>query len=334
MRIFWDPRQLDHAPAYEIHNGRIEPCAEKPSRAQSILEAIGATEAPQDHGEAPLLRVHPEDYVSFLKTAYEDWRAAGRDGEAIPYTFPAVRRRPVPLNRVDAKLGRYAYDTCTPIVAETWTSAYWSAQSALSAADLVLAGDRTAFALCRPPGHHAGADYFGGYCFLNTAAVAAEEAIARGRRRVAILDVDYHHGNGTQDIFYDRGDVLFVSIHADPAMDYPFYWGQADERGEGEGEGATLNIPLVRGTTFAQYEAALGRALEAIAGYAPDLLIVSFGADTYVRDPISFFSLDRQDFPIMGRRIASIGLPTLVLMEGGYAVDDLGGNVAGFLSGF
>ena len=334
IRIFWDPRQLDHAPSLEFHNGRIEPCAEKRSRAEMILAAVGPTELPRDHGDAPLLRVHPHDYLEFLKSAYGEWRAAGRDGEAIPYTFPAVRRRSVPLNRIDARLGRYAYDTCTPIVDGTWSSAYWSAQSALSAAEAVLEGERAAFGLCRPPGHHAGADYFGGYCFLNTAAIAAEAAIAAGRKRVAILDVDYHHGNGTQDIFYERGDVLFVSIHADPAMDYPFYWGQADERGEGEGEGATLNIPLVRGTAFSEYERALGSALEAISAYAPELLIVSYGADTHVRDPISFFSLDTQDYPAMARRIASLGLPTLVLMEGGYAVDDLGANVAAFLSGF
>jgi acetoin utilization deacetylase AcuC-like enzyme len=224
MRCFWDPRQFEHAPSIEIHNGRIEPCAETPARAQSIVDSVGATELPSDHGDGPILRVHPRDYVNFLRVAHGDWRAAGREGDAIPYAFPVSRRRAIRLDRIDARLGRYGYDTCTPIAAGSWTSVYWSAQSALSALEAVLGGERTAFALCRPPGHHAGADYFGGYCLLNNAAIAAEAAIAAGRRRVAILDIDYHHGNGTQDIFYARGDVFFASIHADPATDYPFYW--------------------------------------------------------------------------------------------------------------
>jgi acetoin utilization deacetylase AcuC-like enzyme len=188
--------------------------------------------------------------------------------------------------------------------------------------------------LCRPPGHHAGADYFGGYCYLNNAAIAAEAALANGRRRVAILDVDYHHGNGTQDIFYGRGDVAFASIHADPATDYPFFWGRPDETGEGEGEGANLNLPLSRGTTWPQYERALAGAMEWVAGLGPDFLIVSFGADTWGGDPISHFRLETTDYRSIGRRIASAGFPALLLMEGGYAVEALGANVAEFLSGF
>jgi acetoin utilization deacetylase AcuC-like enzyme len=207
-------------------------------------------------------------------------------------------------------------------------------QAALSALDALLEGERAAFALCRPPGHHCGADYMGGYSYLNAAAVAAEAAIAAGRRRVAILDIDYHHGNGTQDIFYDRGDVLFASIHADPATDYPFYWGHSDEIGEGEGEGATLNLPLPRGTTLAQFERALGVALDGTAAFAPDLLICSYGADTYEGDPISHFSIAMADYPLIARRISALGLPSLIIMEGGYAVDALGANVAAFLSGF
>jgi acetoin utilization deacetylase AcuC-like enzyme len=207
-------------------------------------------------------------------------------------------------------------------------------QSALGASNAVLDGDRAAFALCRPPGHHCGADYMGGYCYLNATAVAAEAAIAARCRRVAILDIDYHHGNGTQDIFYDRGDVLFVSLHADPVSDYPFYWGHADERGEGAGEGATLNLPLPRGTALAQFERALETALARIAGFAPDLLLCSYGADTFVGDPISFFGLETPDYAIIARRIAALRLPTAVLMEGGYAVEALGANVASFLSGF
>jgi acetoin utilization deacetylase AcuC-like enzyme len=334
MRCFWHEGQRLHAPARELHNGGFTAYAEHPGRADSILAAIGATEAPLDLGEGPLLRVHPKPYLDFLKSAYSEWRAAGRPGDASGYVWPVVGRRPLALTRIDARLGQYSYDASTPIAEHTWESAYWSAQTGLAAIEAVLGGERAAFALCRPPGHHAGADYMGGYCYLNSAAIAAEAAIAAGRRKVAILDIDYHHGNGTQDIFYERGDVFFASIHADPQMDYPFYWGRADETGEGEGEGSNLNLPLIRGAALPKYEKALNRALEAIAAFGPELLIVSYGADTFVRDPISFFSLETRDYPLLARRIAGLDLPTLVVMEGGYAVDALGDNVAAFLSGF
>ena len=333
MRCFWDPRQLAHAPAIEMHNGRFDACAETPARAQAILNAVGATELPRDHGEEAILRVHPQAYVEFLKSAHSDWLAAGREGDALPYAFPVARRREVNLDRIDARLGRYSYDTCTPISEGTWASAYWNVQTALSALDSVLDGNRSAFALCRPPGHHCGTDYMGGYCYLNSAAIAAEAA-ASGGKRVAILDIDYHHGNGTQDIFYARRDVFFASIHADPATDYPFYWGHADEVGEGEGEGATLNLPLPRGTTLAEFDRALDQALDGIAAFAPDLLILSYGADTFEGDPISHFSIATADYPPIARRISALGLPSLIVMEGGYAVDALGANVAAFLSGF
>jgi acetoin utilization deacetylase AcuC-like enzyme len=244
-----------------------------------------------------------------------------------------VRRRPLDLTRIDALLGRYSYDAATPIGPGTWPGAYWGAQTALAATEAVLAGERNAFALCRPPGHHCGADYLGGYCYLNNAAIAAQAATAVGKR-VAILDVDYHHGNGTQDIFYARGDTLFVSIHADPATDYPFYWGHADETGEGEGEGATLNLPLPQGIGVDPYRRALGAALERIAAFGADFLICSYGADTFVGDPISDFALETGDYPVIARDIAALGLPTMIVMEGGYAVDALGANVAAFLSGF
>ena len=333
MRCFWDERQRLHAPRLEFFNGRLHPAAEHQGRVEAILGAIGTTEAPRDHGEAPLLRVHPEEYLAFLKSVHEEWQALGRQGDAFPYAFPVVRRRPLEFRRLDALLGRYSYDTAAPIAEGTWTAAYWAAQTALSAVDAVLQGERSAFAFCRPPGHHAGADYLGGYCYLNNAAIAAEAALAAGRR-VAILDIDYHAGNGTQDIFYVRGDVLFASIHADPATDYPFYWGHADETGQGDGEGATLNLPLPRGTTMAEFEPALDHALERISAFGADLLILSYGADTFEGDPISHFRLKTSDYPLIGSRIASAGYPALIVMEGGYAVDALGDNVAAFLSGF
>ncbi len=333
MRSFWDERQRLHSPAGEFFNGAMHPAAEHGGRIDAILEAIGPTEAPRDYGVEPLRRVHSADYLAFLQAAHDEWRAAGREGDAFPYTFPVVRRRPEAWDRVDAKLGHYGFDTSSPIGPGTWESAYWSAQTALGALDAALAEGR-AFGLGRPPGHHSGSDYFGGYCYLNNAAIAAEAAIAQARRQIAILDVDYHHGNGTQDIFYGRADVAFASIHADPSTDYPFFWGRANERGEGEGEGANLNLPLPRGTRWGEYERALQRALEWLAGFDPDLLIVSFGADTWGGDPISHFQLETADYRSISSRIADAKLPTLVLMEGGYAVDALGANVAEFLSGF
>jgi acetoin utilization deacetylase AcuC-like enzyme len=329
MRCFWDQRQRAHAPAAEFFNGQLHPAAEHAGRVDSVLAAIGVTEAPGDQGEAPLLAVHNPDYLQFLKTALQGWRDAGRGGDAIPYTFPIVGRCPLKLSRIDALLGQYCYDTSTPIGEGTWLSTYWGAQTALGALHSVLDGERAAFAFCRPPGHHAGRDYCGGYSYLNNAAICAEAALAAGRRRVAIVDVDYHHGNGTQDIFAGRSDVAFASIHADPATDYPFFWGHADES-----RGNILNLPLPRGTDWAAYKPALTHALDWLEKAAPELLIVSYGADTHEADPISHFRLKTSDYAAMARRIASLGLPTIILMEGGYAVEHLGANVAEFLSGF
>ena len=334
MRAFFDPRQLLHAPERELHNGGFTAYAETPARAESILAAIGGADTPEDRGLGPILAVHDAGYVEFLRTAAERWAAAGRPGDAIGYVWPVVGRRALRLDRIDALIGRYSFDASTPITAETWTSAYWSAQSALAATQVVLDGDRAAFALCRPPGHHAGADYYGGYCHLNAAAIAAQAARDAGAGKVAILDIDYHHGNGTQDIFWTRGDVFYVSLHADPATDYPFYWGHADEVGEGDGRGTTLNLPLPQGTALDAFRRTQGQALEAIAAFGAELLVVSFGADTYDGDPISAFRIDTPDYAVLARDIAATGLPTVIVMEGGYAVDALGANVASFLNGF
>jgi len=325
MRCFWDERQRLHAPTGEFFNGAMHAAAEHPGRVDAILAVIGSTEAPADLGIDPLLRVHSQDYLDFLRSAHAEWKLAGREGDAFPYTFPIVGRRPLKFSRIDAELGQYSFDTSTPIGPVTWDAAYWSAQTALAGLRAVAAGERAAFALCRPPGHHAGADYLGGYSYFSNAAICA---VAAGKR-VAILDVDYHHGNGTQDIVAGREDILFASIHADPTTDYPFYWGHADESG-----GNILNLPLPRGTEWSTYLPALTQALDWIEKSEPELLIVSYGADTHEADPISHFKLKTSDYAPMARRIASLGVPTLVVMEGGYAVDALGANVAEFLSGF
>lgn len=334
MRIFFDPRERDHLPTIELHNGGFVPHAEHIGRVETMLAALPGNEPPADYGLDPIARIHGADYLDFLQNAYARWKAAGRDGDANGYVWPVVGRRPLRLDRIDAQFGQFSFDASTPVTEGAWSAAYGAAQAALGAAHDLLGGAHTSFALCRPPGHHAGADYLGGYCYLNNVAIAAQTLLDAGRVRVAILDVDYHHGNGTQDIFLERDDVFFASIHADPSTDYPFFWGHADERGEGAGEGATLNLPLPRGTGLSDYLPALETALDAIAGFAPDALLVSFGADTYEEDPISQFKLTTADYATLARRIAQAGLPTAIVMEGGYATDALGRNVASFLSGF
>jgi acetoin utilization deacetylase AcuC-like enzyme len=334
MRCFHDPGQRAHAPAMELHNGAFVPYAETPERAAAIAATLGTTELPEDRGEGPIRAVHDAGYIDFLKTAPGRWAAAGRPGDVMGYIWPTVRKRALKLERIDALAGQYSIDASTPLTAQTWDASYRSVQCALAAMHAVLGGERAAFALSRPPGHHAGADYLGGYCYLNHVAVAAQAARDAGVGRVAILDIDYHHGNGTQDIFWARGDVVFASIHADPATDFPFYWGHADEAGEGDGEGATLNLPLPRGTKIDAFRRAQDRALAEIAASGAEVLLVSFGADTFVGDPISQFALETADYAVLGADISAAGLPTAIVMEGGYAIDALGANVASFLSGF
>lgn len=335
MRAFFDERQLGHSPARELHNGEWVPYAETPARAQALREIAADWHGARDLGREPLLAVHTPAYLDFLEGAHRAWGAAGRTGDAIGHAFPIVGRRALPLNRIDAALGAYSFDAGTPVAAGTFDAAWWSAQTALTALDWLAGGvDAHAFALCRPPGHHAGADYMGGYCYLNNAAIAARAAQARGLGPVAILDIDYHHGNGTQDIFYADPGVFFASIHADPRSDYPFYWGHADETGAGSGLGTTLNLPLPRGTAIEGFAGAIETALGAITAWGACFLVVSFGADTYVDDPISHFALRQPDYARLGATIARCGLPVLIVMEGGDAVDALGSNLASLLRGF
>ncbi|HEX3422317.1 MAG TPA: histone deacetylase family protein [Sphingomicrobium sp.] len=329
MRYFWDERQRAHAPAAEFFNGKLHAAAEHQGRVDAVLAALGSTEPPLDHGLEPLLKVHSEPYLDLLRDAHAEWLRAGRDGDAFPYTFPIAGRRSLELSRIDARLGQHSFDTSTPIGPGTWGACYWSAQTALAALDVVLGGERCAFAFTRPPGHHAGRDYLGGYSYLNHAAICAEAALGAGPRRIAILDVDYHHGNGTQDIFAGRDEVFFASIHADPSTDYPFFWGHAEDCSTN-----ILNLPLGRGTDWSGYAPALEQAIDWLEKSEPELLIVSYGADTHEDDPISYFNLRTRDYSPMARKIASMGLPTLIVMEGGYSVEAIGANVAGFLGGF
>ena len=338
LTVFSDDHLLRDART-ELHGGELVPPHECPERAKIVLERVqavglGAVIRPARHGLAPVLRVHDQDFVDFLSTAAAEWAATGARGEALPDCFPARRmtqRRPT---SIAGRLGYYAMALETSITPGTWEAACAAADVALTAAGRLKRGERAAFALCRPPGHHAARDLYGGYCFLNNAAIAAQYLRDQGAERVAVLDVDFHHGNGTQDIFYDRADVLFVSIHGDPADAFPYFSGYADETGAGAGDGQTLNLPLPPGTAFPAWRAALEVGLARIRAFAADALVVSLGVDTFAGDPISFFKLESADFTSYGRLIAGCGLPTVFVLEGGYAVADIGVNVVNVLTGF
>ena len=323
----------------ELSGGILRPPYECPERVDMILDRIRKTELgqvqpPEDHGAGPVLKVHDAAYLAFLATAWDEWVAEGYEGEAIAASWPARRMQQRPPRHIDGKLGYYALAAETSISKGTWEAAQAAANVALTAQTHVAEGAPSAFALCRPPGHHAAADLFGGYCFLNNAAIAAQAFRDGGAERVAILDVDFHHGNGTQDIFYNRADVFFASLHGAPEDAFPHFLGYADETGAGPGEGATLNLPMPPGTAWDVWGDALDRACMAALNHGADALVISFGADTFENDPISFFKLTSDDFTRMGERLAQMGKPTLFVMEGGYAVDALGVNTVNTLAGF
>ncbi len=336
MKAFLDPRQSRHDPKHFMANGTILPNPEVPARVDILkagAEAAGcAIEAPGDLGMGPIAAIHTAEYLTFLRTIYPRWqRIDGAGAEVVPNIHPAARSNGYPLSAV-GQAGYHQADTACPISGQTWEAAYWSAQSALSGAQALTAGAKAAYALCRPPGHHAFGDLAGGFCFLNNSAIAAEHLRAQGRRP-AILDVDVHHGNGTQGVFYGRGDVLTVSIHADPGRFYPFFWGYAQERGEGAGLGANLNLPLPRGTDDSGFLKALDTALARIDAFGADVIVVALGLDAHEDDPFKGLGVTTPGFHAIARAIAASGKPLLLVQEGGYVSDALGSNLTNFLTG-
>lgn len=334
MQVVWSAQQLAHHGTRFVRSGQIVPSPETAERAIFIRDAVvrrshGLIE-PRDLGLTPILAVHDADFVSFLRTAHADWTAfAGAEAAAMPNVHPrgaAARRPSGPVG----KLGWYTGDMACEITDGTWPAAYAAAQGAATAAQLVAEGSACAYALCRPPGHHAGSDRAMGFCYLNNAAIAAEE-LRKRFDRVAILDVDVHHGNGTQEIFYDRGDVYFASIHGDPDQYYPFYWGYADQRGEGMGEGTTLNLPFPVGSGDGPFLDALAAALDGIRGFAAQALVLSLGVDASVHDPHGRHTVSDAGFQRMAERIAQLNLPIVIVQEGGYASAALGETVADIL---
>lgn len=338
LTIYSDAHRLHHGT--ELKDGILKPCVEMPGRADTVLARVrevglGAVIGPNDYDNAAYCRVHSERYVRFLSSAWQQWRALGRSHDALPLVWP-VRdlRSDIEPRHIDGKLGFYAMDAGVPITAGTWEAVRSGANLALTGMQAIAAGAASAFALCRPPGHHAGAEYMGGYCYLNNAAIAAQGFIDQGARRVAVLDIDYHHGNGTQGIFYERADVMFLSLHGDPLDSYPYFSGHRDECGSGAGTGFNHNYPLPHGTAWDGYADALAAACARLAAYAPDAIVISLGVDTFKDDPISQFKLENQDYLRIGKMLAAVGKPTLFVMEGGYMVDDIGINAVNVLLGF
>ncbi|WP_439815292.1 histone deacetylase family protein [Zavarzinia sp. CC-PAN008] len=328
-----------HADTFELIDGQMLPGFEMPRRAQIVIDrvravALGPISAPEPLGGAEAAkRVHAPAYVDFLATIHDRWRAHYGDRQALAFTFPCRNLHQKVPESLAGQLGYYAFDAGAPIVAGTFKAAVAAVDTALTGTQRIEGGATSVFSLCRPPGHHATADQAGGYCYLNNAAIAAE-TFARAGRRVAILDVDYHHGNGTQAIFYDRPDVLVVSLHGHPLDEYPYFAGYEDERGAGAGEGFNLNLPMRWGAAWDRYAEALETGCRRIAAFGADVLVVSLGLDTYKEDPISHFRLEHQDYLRMGERIAALRLPTHFVMEGGYAVEALGINTVNVLTAF
>jgi acetoin utilization deacetylase AcuC-like enzyme len=345
VQVVYSAGHLTHEPATEVDVGQVLAMFERPERAEEIRRALEAQPArfsfvpPVAHGTRPIEAVHDPGLVAFLADAWTAIQAEEARPEVLPDTFihPALREgmgaAPQPSG-VGARVGYWCFETMTPLVEGTYGAARGAVDVALTAVDLVLSGSAAAYGLCRPPGHHAPRAAYGGYCYFNNAAVAAHEIAARTGGTVSVLDVDYHHGNGTQQIFYERDDVQYVSLHGDPNRAYPYFAGYAEERGAGRGLGANRNVPLPAGTDDEVYLATLTAALEAIATFDPSALVVSLGVDTYCDDPIADFELTTAGFGRCGALVAALRRPTVLLQEGGYDVRTIGENVRTWLTGF
>ncbi|MCP3472300.1 histone deacetylase family protein [Bradyrhizobium sp. CCGUVB1N3] len=326
-----------HDPQFFLVRGVVKRTTEQPERADRLLKGLKDGKhqlvEPTTFGQGPRARVHSPEYLAFLSEAWDAWSALGDSGPEMIGNIHPVRHAATYPTHIVGKLGWHTADTAAPIGPGTWAAACAATDVAATAAQLVMDGEDAAYALCRPPGHHAYRDMAGGFCFLNNSAVAAAHLRLK-HERVVVLDVDVHHGNGTQGIFYARPDVYTISIHADPVAYYPFVWGYAYERGEGEGLGTNLNIPLPIGTGDDGYMQALARAETAIDAFAPGALVVALGLDASEHDPLKGLSVTTPGFRRIGQAIARMGLPTVFVQEGGYLSDILGANLTSVLAGF
>lgn len=337
MQVFRSPLSVAHDPDWFFRRGKLIPHPESVERFEVLEAALrGAgydVQTPPDRGTAILEGVHTPDYVEFLATAWD--RRAEVDAEAVEllttqFSRAQMNRRPGGLA---GQLGFYTADTSTPIRAGTWSAIHGAAQSAAACADAALA-DGLAYALCRPPGHHAFADCAGGFCYVNNTAVAAQALLRGGAGRVAVLDIDVHHGNGTQGVFYARSDVLTVSTHADTATYFPYFCGYADETGEGDGLGFNLNLPLPHGVGDRDFLAAIETGLDRIAAHRPDAIVIALGLDAAEDDPLGVLKVTTEGFAAAGRTISARGWPTAIVQEGGYLCEALPRNLLAFLTNF
>lgn len=336
MQAFFDDRQWMHNPKHFMAHGAISENPEKSQRIEALqkgaLNAGCRFQHPQDFGFGPIAAIHSPRYLTFLRNIYHRWQhMEGAGAEVIPNIHPVNRTDSYPKSTT-GQAGFHQADTACPIGKHTWEAVYWSAQSALGLAYHMLSDAQSGYALCRPPGHHASGEIAGGFCFLNNSAIAAQQLRQAGKR-VAILDIDVHHGNGTQGIFYDRDDVLTVSLHADPERFYPFFWGHSHERGSSRGRGFNLNIPLARHTPDAPYLEALKVALEHIDIFGTDIIVVALGLDASIDDPFEGLAISTEGFQKIAEAISEIGLPMALVQEGGYLSDELGRNLSSFLAG-
>ena len=333
MIALHSPIQRSHNPQFFLSLGTQRPCPEKPSRIDALLQGLQSLDitpqTPTDHGLDAIAAIHPERYLTFLRHIHDRWsRIDGASAEVIPNIHPASRQDGYPKSAV-GQAGFHMTDTSAPIGPNTWIAAYASAQCAIHAAELLLQG-QTAYALCRPPGHHAFAELAGGFCYLNNTAIAAQQLTLQGRK-VAILDIDLHHGNGTQGIFYDRPDVLTVSLHAHPERFYPFFWGYETETGHAQGQNTNLNLPMERGSADRDFQHHLDIALQSIADWGADTLVLALGLDAFVGDPFAGLAVTTQGFTQIGSQIKALGLPTMIVQEGGYLCPELSDNLAAVL---
>jgi acetoin utilization deacetylase AcuC-like enzyme len=344
MRAFYHPEQALHDPRQFMRYGRLTSPKDLPERTERLIGALNANsislERPSVDGRQAALSVHSEGYIRFLESVWDEWvRLPDHGPEVWPNTFPYWSGRPedsvrppCPAEGLVGRIGWYLGDLSVPMGPDTWLSTLRSCETAAAAADALLVGGNHVYALCRPSGHHARADRASGFCYINNAAVTAERLRSR-YGKVAILDVDAHHGDGTQQIFYKRDDVLTISIHADPSNYYPFFTGYADETGHGFGAGFNLNLPLAQGSGSEAMKAAIDRATERIGAFGAEVLVLALGFDAHRLDPIGVLTLEAEDFGGIGRQIGALHLPTVVVQEGGYAIEVIGDCLSAFLEG-
>ena len=337
MKAVYTELHRSHDPQFFLVRGVVRRTTEQPERADRLLAGLSAGRhelvEPVVFGQGPRARVHSPEYLGFLAEAWDAWVALGDGGPEMIANMHPVRNAATYPTHIVGRLGWHTIDTSCPIGPGTFAAGCAATDVAATAAQLVLDGEDAAYALCRPPGHHAYRDLASGFCFLNNSAIAAAHLRLR-HERVAILDVDVHHGNRTQGIFYERPDVLTVSIHADPAFFNPFVWGYAHERGAGPGLGANLNIPLPLRTGDDGYLQALGVAERTIHAFAPGALVVALGLDASEHDPLAGLAVTTAGFRRIGAAIARLGLPTVFVQEGGYLSEILGANLTSVLAGF